>query len=91
MMPLEGLTVIDASTILAGPLCCQILGDYGADVIKIEHPVHGDSMRGHGGQKDGIPLCSGSGPLVPGVPERCAHVVSTARGRESESGQMAIA
>jgi crotonobetainyl-CoA:carnitine CoA-transferase CaiB-like acyl-CoA transferase len=56
MMPLGGLTVIDASTILAGPLCCQILGDYGADVIKIEHPVHGDSMRGHGGQKDGIPL-----------------------------------
>jgi crotonobetainyl-CoA:carnitine CoA-transferase CaiB-like acyl-CoA transferase len=56
MMPLEGLRVIDASTILAGPLCCQILGDFGADVIKIEHPVHGDSMRGHGGQKDGIPL-----------------------------------
>lgn len=56
MMPLEGLRVIDASTILAGPLCCQILGDFGADVIKIEHPVHGDSMRGHGGQKDGIPI-----------------------------------
>jgi crotonobetainyl-CoA:carnitine CoA-transferase CaiB-like acyl-CoA transferase len=56
MTPLEGLRIIDASTILAGPLCCQILGDFGADVIKIEHPVHGDSMRGHGGQKDGIPL-----------------------------------
>lgn len=55
-MALDGVRVIDASTILAGPLCCQILGDYGADVIKIEHPVHGDSMRGHGGQKDGIPL-----------------------------------
>ena len=55
-MPLEGLRVIDASTILAGPLCCRILGDYGADVIKIEHPVHGDSMRGHGGQKNGIPI-----------------------------------
>lgn len=55
-MPLEGLRVIDASTILAGPLCCRILGDYGADVIKIEHPVHGDSMRGHGGQKDGVPI-----------------------------------
>lgn len=55
-MPLDGLRVIDASTILAGPLCCQILGDFGADVIKIEHPVHGDSMRGHGGQKDGIAL-----------------------------------
>jgi crotonobetainyl-CoA:carnitine CoA-transferase CaiB-like acyl-CoA transferase len=54
--PLDGLRVIDASTILAGPLCCQILGDFGADVIKIEHPTAGDSMRGHGGAKDGHPL-----------------------------------
>lgn len=56
MMPLDGLRVVDASTILAGPLCCQILGDFGADVIKVEHPEHGDSMRGHGWQKDGVPL-----------------------------------
>jgi crotonobetainyl-CoA:carnitine CoA-transferase CaiB-like acyl-CoA transferase len=56
MMPLEGVQVIDASTILAGPLCCQILGDYGASVIKVEHPVHGDNMRGHGPQRDGVPL-----------------------------------
>ena len=55
-MPLRGLRVIDASTILAGPLCCQILGDFGAEVIKIEHPVRGDGMRGHGLRKDGIPL-----------------------------------
>ncbi|WP_234027945.1 CaiB/BaiF CoA transferase family protein [Pseudonocardia dioxanivorans] len=54
--PLAGIRVIDASTILAGPLCCQILGDYGADVVKIEHPVAGDSMRGHGRSKDGVPL-----------------------------------
>jgi crotonobetainyl-CoA:carnitine CoA-transferase CaiB-like acyl-CoA transferase len=56
MMPLEGLRVLDVSTILAGPLACQILGDFGADVVKIEHPVVGDSMRGHGESKDGVPL-----------------------------------
>lgn len=54
--PLQGLRVLDASTILAGPLCCQILGDFGAEVIKIEHPTAGDSMRGHGKTKDGHPL-----------------------------------
>ncbi|MEU0517627.1 CoA transferase [Streptosporangium sp. NPDC006007] len=54
--PLEGLRVVDASTILAGPLCAQILGDFGADVVKIEHPTAGDGMRGHGRSKDGHPL-----------------------------------
>lgn len=54
--PLADLKVLDVSTILAGPLCCQILGDFGADVIKIEHPTLGDGMRGHGPSKDGIPL-----------------------------------
>lgn len=55
-MPLDGLRVVDVSTILAGPLCCQILGDFGADVIKVEHPRRADGMRGHGPSKDGVPL-----------------------------------
>jgi crotonobetainyl-CoA:carnitine CoA-transferase CaiB-like acyl-CoA transferase len=54
--PLAGIRVIDLSTILAGPLACQLLGDFGAEVLKIEHPVRGDGMRGHGPSKDGVAL-----------------------------------
>lgn len=54
--PLKGIRVLDVSTILAGPLVAQILGDFGADVIKIEHPSRPDGMRGHGLEKDGQPL-----------------------------------
>ena len=56
MGPLGGIRVLDASTILAAPLACQIRGDFGADVIKIEHPTAGDGMRGHGPAKDGVPI-----------------------------------
>lgn len=54
--PLAGIRVIDAATVLAGPLAGQILGDYGAEVIKVEHPRFGDPMRNHGQAKDGEPL-----------------------------------
>lgn len=52
---LEGLRVLDASTLFAGPLAATILSDFGAEVIKIEHP-RGDPVRDHGYIKDGVPL-----------------------------------
>jgi crotonobetainyl-CoA:carnitine CoA-transferase CaiB-like acyl-CoA transferase len=46
--PLAGLRVIDASRVLAGPYLAMLLGDLGADVIKIEKPDGGDQTRGWG-------------------------------------------
>jgi crotonobetainyl-CoA:carnitine CoA-transferase CaiB-like acyl-CoA transferase len=46
--PLEGLLVADFSRVLAGPFATMLLGDLGADVVKVEHPAGGDETRGWG-------------------------------------------
>ena len=54
--PLKGLRVIDAGTMIAGPLAATQLGDFGAEVIKVELPGIGDSMRHWTPMKDGRSL-----------------------------------
>ncbi|MFI6343932.1 CaiB/BaiF CoA transferase family protein [Streptomyces sp. NPDC050560] len=54
--PLTGLRVLDLATLFAGPSAATLLGDFGADVIKVEHPRKPDPSRGHGPSKDGVGL-----------------------------------
>ncbi|MFJ8945905.1 CaiB/BaiF CoA transferase family protein [Streptomyces sp. NPDC102395] len=54
--PLHGLRVLDLATLFAGPLAATMLGDFGAEVVKVEHPDKPDPSRGHGPAKDGVGL-----------------------------------
>jgi len=54
--PLVGLRVLDLGNMIAGPCCARILGDYGADVIKVEQPGRGDPIRGWRTQVEGHSL-----------------------------------
>jgi len=55
-MPLSGITVIDCGQVVAGPTIAMILGDFGAEVIKVENPQGGDQGRYFGRSKNGVPL-----------------------------------
>ena len=78
--PLKGLKVIEMGTLIAGPFCGQILGDFGADVIKIEDPKTGDPMR-----QWGRSLPKGLSPWWPVIGRNKRSVgldLRTAEGRE---------
>ena len=54
--PLAGIRVLDIATMIAAPLTASILGDYGAEVVKVELPGPGDTVRRMGTQRDGVGL-----------------------------------
>jgi crotonobetainyl-CoA:carnitine CoA-transferase CaiB-like acyl-CoA transferase len=68
--PLKGLRVLDLTRVLAGPTCTQMLGDLGAEVIKIERPEAGDDTRGF------------APPFVPNTKES-AYFVGVNRNKKS--------
>ncbi len=79
--PLAGLRVLDMSRILAGPFCTQLLGDMGAEIIKVERPVVGDDTRGWG-----PPYVT----TADGTPTReSAYYMSTNRNKRSIAVDMA--
>ncbi len=52
--PLDGIRIIDLTQMISGPMATMILGDQGADVIKVEPPGIGDLTRAMGGRKRGM-------------------------------------
>ena len=67
---LTGVRVLDLSRILAGPYCTQLLGDNGADIIKIEQPGKGDETR-----RWGPPYLNGESSYYLSINRYCAHFV----------------
>ncbi|MFW6074956.1 MAG: CaiB/BaiF CoA transferase family protein [Chloroflexota bacterium] len=71
--PLAGMRVVDLTRVMSGPYCTMMLGDMGADVIKVERPGAGDDTRGWGP------------PFIekPGVPRESAYYLSVNRNKRS--------
>ncbi|GHE22753.1 CaiB/BaiF CoA transferase family protein [Halomonas urumqiensis] len=77
--PLEGITVLDMSRVLAGPWAGQLLADLGARVIKIEHPKRGDDTRGWGPPW----LGQGDSPQEHDLERVAAYYLCANRGKQS--------
>jgi formyl-CoA transferase len=75
MQPLEGIRILDLTRAMAGPFCTMMLGDLGADVIKVERPGRGDESRGWGPPFVGKPY----GPY----PGESAYFLSANRNKRS--------
>lgn len=75
MQPLEGIRVLDLTRAMAGPYCAMMLGDLGADVIKVERPGRGDDSRGWGPPFVGEPY----GPY----PGESAYFIAANRNKRS--------
>lgn len=52
-LPLDGIKVIEICNVAAGPFCGMLLADLGADLVKVEHPEGGDTLRSWPPIKDG--------------------------------------
>jgi crotonobetainyl-CoA:carnitine CoA-transferase CaiB-like acyl-CoA transferase len=53
-LPLAGIRVVDLTRVLSGPFCSMLLGDLGADIVKVETPGEGDTVRHQGAGRDGL-------------------------------------
>ena len=53
-LPLSGIRVVDLTRVLSGPFCSMLLGDLGADIVKVETPGEGDTVRHQGAGREGL-------------------------------------